>query len=205
MFNLKRNCIAITFILTGITSHAQKDCKLQKDLDSIKVYTCHTDTSRFKSIVAEFTLRTTIEQLTQLILNVPNLTKWQYNTIEAQTIKEISSSEQIYYTVIEAPWPVTDRDMVVRIKTKHDRNNRSLIITTESEAEALPKKVGYVRVPSSHAKWIVTQKNKNQLQIKYTMQIDPGGSVPAWLVNWVCAEAPYRSFKNLKAILEMKK
>jgi hypothetical protein len=155
--------------------------------------------------VAEFTLRTTIEQLTQLILNVPNLTKWQYNTIEAQTIKEISSSEQIYYTVIEAPWPVTDRDMVVRIKTKHDRNNRSLIITTESEAEALPKKVGYVRVPSSHAKWIVTQKNKNQLQIKYTMQIDPGGSVPAWLVNWVCAEAPYRSFKNLKAIIERKK
>jgi hypothetical protein len=155
--------------------------------------------------MAAFTLHATLDQLAQFVLDAPNYTHWQYNTIEATTIKRISDSEQIYHTVIEAPWPVIDRDMVVHIKSKRDQDNHRLIITTESEANILPEKVGYVRVPSSHGKWIVIQKNKQQLQVKFTMQIDPGGSVPVWLVNWVCAEAPYQSFKNLKTILEKTK
>ncbi len=61
---------------------------------------------------------------------------------------------------------------------------------------------GFVRVPSSHSKWVITKINETLLQVKYQMQIDPGGSVPAWLANWVCAEAPYRSFKKMKLLLE---
>ena len=182
--------------------YGQNDCRLKKDQDSIKVYTCHNDTSRFKSISAEFTLQTSFDKLTQFILDVPTYTQWQYNTVAAKIIKKISASEQIYHTTIEAPWPVTNRDMVVRLKIEPIENNRSMIIITESETGILPQLVGRVRVPSSYGKWIVTKGNKNELHIIYTMQIDPGGSVPAWLVNWVCAEAPYRSFKNLKTILE---
>jgi hypothetical protein len=155
--------------------------------------------------VAEFTVRTTLDQLAQFMFDTPNYTHWQFNTIEAKIIKKISPTEQIYRTVIEAPWPVTDRDMVVHMKIQHDGNSKEMIITAESETGVLPKKESYVRVPSSRGKWIVKEKNKNLLQITYTMQIDPGGSVPPVLVNWVCAQAPYQSFKNLKTILEKKK
>lgn len=198
--------IYCSFILafTSLTCpYAQTDCKLKKDQDSIKVYTCHTDTSRFKSIVAEFTINTTLEELTRVVMDIAGYARWQFNTVEAKVIKKISKSEQLYRTVIEAPWPVTDRDMVVRIQTKYENSN--LVITTESETGILPRNKAFVRVPTSRGKWIVTMKSKNRLQVKFTMQIDPGGSVPAWLVNWVCAQAPYQSFKNLKTILEKKK
>jgi START domain len=195
----------IILVFASLTRlYSQTDCKLKKDQDSIKVYTCHTDTSRFKSIVAEFTINTTPEELMQTVMDIPGYTQWQYNTVEAKVLRKISASEQIYRTVIEAPWPVTDRDMVVRIKVKYEDNNK-IIITTESETGILPEKEGYVRVPSSRGKWVVTQATKNRLQVKFTIQIDPGGSVPVWLVNWVCAQAPYQSFKNLKTILEKKK
>jgi hypothetical protein len=201
---MKKTYCSIIFCFVSLSSlYAQKDCKLKKDLDSIKVYTCHNDTSRFKSIVAEFTLHTTLDQLAQFVFDTPNYTTWQFNTIEAQTIRKISSSEQIYHTVIEAPWPVIDRDMVVRMRIQ--RSDQNMVIHTESEEGILPRKELYIRVPSSRGMWIVKEKNKNILQIKYTMQIDPGGAVPSWLVNWVCAQAPYESFKNLKAILENKK
>ncbi len=88
--------------------------------------------------------------------------------------------------------------MVVHIQMKYDQDKKGLVITTESVVGIIPEKKEFVRVPSSQALWIVREKNKNQLQIKYLMQIDPGGSVPAWLANWVCAQAPYLSFKNLK-------
>jgi hypothetical protein len=184
---------------------AQQDCKLRKNQDSIKVYTCHTDTSRFKSIVAEFAVATTRDELVRMLLNVPNYTRWQYNTVEAKVVKEISATEKIYHTVIEAPWPVTDRDMVVHIRTKHSGDKKETMITTESERGVVAEQKGFVRVPASRALWIIREKTKNHLEIKYTMQIDPGGDVPVWLVNWVCAQAPYQSFKNLKAVLEKRK
>ncbi len=200
---MKKICCAIIFVFASlICVQAQNNCKLKKDQDSIKVYTCHTDTSQYKSIIAEFTVNSTLERLISFVLDIPNYTQWQYNTVEAKVIRKISDSEQIYRTVIEAPWPVTNRDMVVHIRMKYDPEKKSTIITTDSENGLIAERKELVRVPSSHAEWSVKQKNERRLEIKYTMQIDPGGSVPAWLVNWVCAQAPYQSFKKLKARLE---
>ena len=154
----------IIFVFASLTClYAQDNCKLKKDQDSIKVYTCHNDTSRFKSIVAEFTLHATLNQLAQFIFDTPGYTRWQFNTVEAETIKKISSSEQIYHTVIEAPWPVTNRDMVVRMKIRYDQNDNEMVITAESEPGILPKKESYVRVPSSRGKWIVKERNKKNM------------------------------------------
>lgn len=180
--------------------HAQKDCQLKIDRDSIRVFTCHTDSSRFKSIIAEFTLHTSLAKLEESVLDIPGYTFWQYNTVEAKVIKKISDTDQIYRTVVEAPWPVTDRDMVVHILSNRDA--KSLSITTTSEAGVMPEQKGLVRVPSSRALWTVTQSKENNLTVRYVMQIDPGGAVPAWLANWVCAHAPYLSFKKLKGRLE---
>jgi hypothetical protein len=201
-FTRKVFCSCI-LIIAVIQLHGQDPCKLKKDQDSIRVYTCHTDTSKFKSIIAEFTINSTLDQLSRVILDVEGYTKWQYNTVEAKVIKNTSENEKIYHTVIEAPWPVTDRDMVVNIKVNriHDRE---MTITTESKTGIIPVSDGFVRVLSSRGAWMVKQINKNRLLVKYTMQIDPGGSVPVWLANWVCAQAPYQSFKNLKRILRNK-
>jgi len=188
-------------VLALSRAQSQDRCKLKIDKDSIKVYTCHTDTSRFKSIVTELTVNATLNQLTRFILDIPHYTRWQYNTTEAKTIKKISDSEQIYRTVIEAPWPVTDRDMVVRIRLTRDENQKNLIITSDSERGIVPEMEKLIRIPSSHAQWTVSREGK-KLRIRYVMQIDPGGAVPAWLANWVCANAPYLSFKQLKAELE---
>jgi hypothetical protein len=60
-----------------------------------------------------------------------------------------------------------------------------------------------IRVPYFEASWKVTQQGKN-LNAIYTLHIDPGGIVPAWLVNMAMADGPYVSFRNLKSQLEGK-
>jgi hypothetical protein len=183
---------------------SQDNCVLKKDHDGIKVYTCHTDTSRFKSIVAEVIINSTLNELLQLLMNIPQYTEWQFNTIEAKPLKRISSSEQIYHSVVEAPWPVIDRDMVTRIRINFDADKKEASIDAEGIKGILAPSEKYVRVPASHAHWIIKQESEKKLRIRYTMQIDPGGSVPTWLVNWAAAQAPYQSFKNIKEILEKK-
>ena len=203
---MRKIFITLIFILASVSRIlSQNNCSLKKDHDGIKVYTCHTDTSRFKSIVAEFTINASFKQLMDRMMDVPGYTKWQFNTIGSKVIRRISPTEQIYRNVVEAPWPVVDRDMVVRMKIHVDENKNEASIDTESVKGVLPSEDNYVRVPASRAHWTIKQGSEKHLQVRYTMQIDPGGSVPAWLANWVCAEAPYQSFRNLRAILEEKK
>ncbi|MBS1506240.1 MAG: hypothetical protein JSS79_06305 [Bacteroidetes bacterium] len=189
--------VALLFIWVGITPvKAQTNCTLRKDQDSIKVYTCHNDTSKFKSITAEFTMHATLDEVEKFFLDFPGYVNWQFNTVTSTLLEKVSSTEFIYYTIIDAPWPVTDRDMVVKLNLY--RSDRSLIITANSVASKIPSKNEYIRVPVSHSVYEFQIKSRNSLSVSYKMQIDPGGSVPIWLVNLVCAQAPYLSFKKMK-------
>ena len=51
------------------------------------------------------------------------------------------------------------------------------------------------------AKWTVTPAGDRLLKVEYVMKIDPGGSVPAWMVNMVAAQAPFDSFTNLRRMI----
>jgi hypothetical protein len=192
------------FSLTGLSIivDAQADCKLRKDEDGIKVYTCNTDTSKFKSIKVETELNCSLDNLELCLLDFENYIHWQYNTTESKALKKISDTEFIYYARIEAPWPVSDRDMVVRLRSQ--RTGDQLLISANSEPGILAEKKDLVRVPASRSQWLVKEKSKEHLEIKYEIQIDPGGNVPAWLVNWVCANAPLQSFQALKRLNETK-
>ena len=193
------NRLVAVLIFTGMgiaPSFAQSDCTLRKDQDSIKVYTCHTDTSKFKSISAEFTLDATLDQVENFFLDFSGYVNWQYNTVQSSLIKKTANSEYIYYTIIDAPWPITDRDMVVLLRLDHLENG--FTITANSVANVIARNKEYIRVPTSHSQYIFKKKNGHQLSVSYRMQINPGGSVPVWLVNLVCAQAPYLSFKKMK-------
>lgn len=180
--------------------HAQGDCKLRKSQDGIKVYTCDTDTSKFRSIKVECELMCSLGKLENCLLDFENYTHWQFNTVECKRIEKIGDGEFIYYAKIEAPWPVSDRDMVVRLRS--NRSGNQLLISANSEQGILSEKEDVVRVPASRSQWIVKEIGKELLEIRYSIQIDPGGNVPAWLVNWVCANAPLQSFQALKKRLK---
>jgi hypothetical protein len=188
----------ILFSLVTSALFAQYEWVLKKDEDSIKVYTSHTDASRFKSIKATFTVNATLSQLAAMVWNVNVYDQWQYNTIHPKILKEINSKEMIYYAEIVAPWPVSNRDMVVRLSIEQNVKTKVVTIHSKSESSFVPEEEGIVRVPSSTAQWIITPIHKKKLGVEYTIQIDPGGSVPAWMVNMVCAEAPHESFMNLR-------
>ena len=176
----------------------QKDCVLRKDLDSIKVYTCAAERLKFKTIKASFTVNVPLSQLAAFVLDIDNYNNWQYKTIHAHTVKKINDREFIYYTEIIAPWPVSNRDMVIHLRLIQDPKSKVITITTKSVPGLIPAKKNIVRVPTSLAKWTVVPVSANRLKVEYVIQIDPGGSVPAWMVNMVAAQAPYDSFKNLK-------
>jgi len=181
--------------------HAQ-ECNLKKESDDIRVYTCKTQGERLKSLKAEATLHgTAIVDFANFLREVKNYPQWQYNMALAEILKQETSDSFIVHSEIDAPWPLEDRELIVRYIFTHDPAAETLRIVTETIPYDFPKKKGIIRVPFSYAQWDVKQIG-NDLKVTYFMRIDPGGSVPAWLVNLAMAEGPYSSFVNLKKKLE---
>jgi hypothetical protein len=131
-------------------------------------------------------------------MDVPNYTTWQYNMAEARVLKNIDVNSIIIRSVTDAPWPVTDREMIVQFTSIEDKAFNAMTFKIQTVPFNHPKKDNVVRIPFSDAKWTVTQDANKNLNVLYTLSIDPGGTLPAWLVNMAIAEGPFESFSKLK-------
>jgi hypothetical protein len=200
---LKLTLVLSSLFISILLVAQSTDCDLKKEKEGIKVYTCKSDTSKFRSLQAEFVVEnTSIEELKQFMFTVSKYTDWQYDAAEASMLKRINENEMIYRVVIDAPWPVDNRELIVQFSTVvHDVDHANFYINTVSSD--FPVSDDLVRIPFSQASWDITRIN-NSLHVTYHMKINPGGYVPAFLINMAMAEGPYQSFRSLKGLIEKK-
>jgi hypothetical protein len=182
-------------------AHAQ-DCDLKRDRDGIRVFTCKTENEKFKLLRAEFELTgSTPQQVKDFLWDVANYKTWQYNLMEATQVAVAGQNELTYRALIDAPWPAENREIVVKMVVTELESGMTIKIVHVPHSEPPPD--NFVRVPFFEALWQITRV-ENDLKLVYALRIDPGGYVPAWLVNIAMAEGPHVSFKNLKAQLNPK-
>ena len=65
-----------------------------------------------------------------------------------------------------------------------------------------PEKKDLVRIPMSRGFWTATSQSDRKIHLQYIVVIDPGGSVPAWILNNFATKAPIETFSNLKKKME---
>lgn len=174
---------------------------LRKNKNGVQVFTKENTETSFDLIKAECILPHTPKQLLCLISDVESHTKWVYNAVVTRTFKTVSDLEFYYYGETFAPWPVSNRDHVFHVKAAQNPNTKVIEIDVHSVPTLLPEVPGKVRVPRSHSHWILKPHPRGVL-VTYTLDIDPGGSLPAWLVNLATVDGPYLSFEAMKKVLK---
>jgi len=176
---------------------AQGDWQLKRDEDGIKVYTGKNPNSNFKSIKVECTINAHLSQLVAFLLDVDKQHEWVYANKNSRLLKKIGPNEIVFYSELDVPWPATNRDYISHI-TINQLSPQSLVIEAHTEPDLLPEKEGKVRVKTSNARWEVTSVSKEMQKIVYTVQFDPAGSLPAWLVNMFVTKGPFQTFQKLR-------
>ncbi|MEP6617218.1 MAG: lipid-binding protein, partial [Ginsengibacter sp.] len=112
-------------------------------------------------------------------------------------LKRVNDNDFFYYIESSLPWPLSNRDAIIHLTMIPDTVHHALKINAYSEPSYMSKKDGLVRIPFSKGSWYVTE-TANKLNIDYTFEVDPGGTLPAWLVNMLADKGPYESFLKLK-------
>jgi len=196
--------VCLFLFSTWITpkAYSQYNWKLSKDKDGIKVYESEIKNSNFKSIKVECVLPGTYDKLMAILNDVSRHKEWVFHSKISNILKRNSPYDFYYYTETSMPWPMSNRDAVVHLTMNRDSLNRFLKVTATGVPNFIAEKSGKVRVPRSSVNWYVTMPSATSINIVYTFEADPGGSMPAWLVNMFADKGPYESFKKLSSILK---
>lgn len=190
------------FGISALSGFGQSDCELHTSKDDIFIYTCKTQDSHLKSIKAVFNIETKPSVLAGHLLDVVNYSKWQYKLTLSEKLKQVAINEVIYRAQYDAPWPVSDRDLVARIKITQDPKTKIMIFEVTNMHDFVPEADDFVRVKKSLAKWIITPVGNNEVHVEYSFVVDPGGSIPTWIMNLTIADGPLRTFKELISRIE---
>lgn len=185
-----------TLLIISFSLNAQKNCELKLDKDSIQVYSCDPENSKYKTIKAKFRLKATQRQLKMMLLDIDHLADWQDQTVSAQLLKKVNANEIIYHTEVHAP-VVDNRDFVIRLLIQQI-NSKEIKLTLTSIPDYIPRKKNVVRVPMSKAVWQVREEKPGILSVIYTLEIDLGGTLPVWLINSLSHKAPHDTFKSMR-------
>jgi hypothetical protein len=180
--------------------HSQDRWELKKSANGISVYQKDSE-SKFKTVKVHAVLNGNKAKLVKILQAVERNPDWVYATKRSYLIEKITDSNLIYYAETALPWPMKNRDQPIHMIIYPESADSILTITTIGEPDRLPENRGQVRIRTFSATWKVKSRNPDQIEIDYILNVDPSGSVPAWLVNMFVSKGPYETFSKLAVIL----
>jgi ribosome-associated toxin RatA of RatAB toxin-antitoxin module len=194
--------ISLLLVLTLKSASAQNDWKLSTEKEGIRIYTSMVPDSKVKAIKVECDLTATPSQLVALVMDINTAPDWVYHVKSAKLVKQVSPTELYYYSEVSLPWPAANRDFVAHLTVSQDTDTKIVTIDGPAVPGFVPVKSGIVRIDHSAGKWSISPLGPNQIHVEYSIHVDPGGTLPAWLVNIFATDAPLKIFRNLKTQLQ---
>ncbi len=169
-----------------------------KQRDGVTVYIREVEGSQIAEALAITHLDASLSAVTTLILDVNNNHRWIDSVDQSRVVKQVSERESINYTISYAPWPVSDRDAVVRTRMTQNTDDLTVIIRSEGLPDFRPREAGMVRVEAISSSWQLTPQPEGGVEVRYQVHSEPGGKLPSWLVNAIATEQPLNTLRNMR-------
>src|SRR5690554_7807058 len=87
--------------------------------------------SSFQAFKAVAELDAPVENLMAVMINPESCEEWVLNCSESYAFGQGDFHDRYAYSVNDMPWPVTDRDYVLRIRTRGDADTGQVIMRSE--------------------------------------------------------------------------
>ena len=202
MINLHKYCICF-FLLFLSQLRGQEQWDLVKEDEGIKVFTRTNEVMSFKEFRASVIVKGEVNQFVSVLYDVKGLATWGHNITEARLLERPSDTIQIYYAVAKAPWPYKNRDGIYKNNFSWDAVHRTLTVEISLLEDSRELSDKFVRM-DGYGYWKVKEISANEIQIDFQMQIDPGGSIKAWMANMFVTDSPFYTMKGIQDAMRLK-
>lgn len=184
---------------------AQAEWKRVAAREGISVYAKEVRDTKIKAMKAECVLNAGVDEVIALLMDVEAAGQWVCHTKSCKLIKRVSDTELFYHTEVSLPWPLDNRDFVTHLKVV--KREKREVVTVEAPAVPgiMPSREGIVRISTSVNRWLIRPLPNGKVWVEYTLQVDPGGHIPAHVVNMFACRAPIETFRNMRKVLAERK
>ena len=186
-----------TFICAASAQNIEH-AKLSIHKNNIKVWTYPQQSSPVFLYKAETTFNVPLEKAAALILDVDHAGKW---VPYVGSVKVLSRDDQkgefLLYMVLDFPFPLKDRDLVVKGKMSKDAQGIISIQNTAIEG-GYPLNPDYVRIRQYEGDWTFQKLGNQKVKVSTYGYANPEGSIPLSFVNMFVQQQPYQMLQKMK-------
>ena len=137
-------------------------------------------------------------QILALMLDSNSVDQWADGVNESRLLKRIDENVELIYLYSDLPWPVRDRDMIVRRTVQVVKPGEEFHIHLKCEPTATPEVDGAVRVKKCKSGFRLRRLDESNTEIDYEMNLDPGGLLPKWAGSYVAKNVPFKTLVTLE-------
>jgi hypothetical protein len=128
--------------------------------------------------------------------------QWVYRSGGATILARVGDTQAYVHGIVDAPWPMQDRDAVVRFDARRQPVTGEITINISNFPEFIPSTEQFVRVPDFGGFWHLKQLPDGQVEVTYRVHGDPGGCVPVPIANYAAATSVIRTLGNMDDALQ---
>ncbi|HVZ33088.1 MAG TPA: START domain-containing protein [Polyangiaceae bacterium] len=137
-------------------------------------------------------------QLLAIIIDDARAPQWAKNADESKLLKTVDMHTQIVYSRSDQPWPVRDRDLVMKRTIevrKPGEEYRVRLVCIQGEKPELPS---VVRIGRCETVFQLRKADDATTFVDYRVRVDPGGGNPDWLVRMASKSIPLETLLGLR-------
>jgi len=196
--------ISIIYNLLFAGNLSAQDWNFIKERDGIKVYTRNEENNPVKSYRGEMDIHTTIEKISRIIGNIESFDWWDESIIDIKVLGFEKEKYIRYYFVYDLPWPLSDRDLCVESLITNNPVTGKRVVRASPLLGIVPEKPDLVRIKNYWQQWVMQPEDYGIMHVILEGSVDPGGNIPAWLINMVITDTPLNIMRKVREQAEVK-
>ena len=170
--------------------------RLRFERNGVRVWTQPVPGYQEEAYKAQADMNLPINEIFPFLSDVEGFVDWVSGVNEV-VILERSELSTLYYINISTPL-AQDRDYVGRITVVPPGTDGWASVAHESVPGIVPPNPGTIRVADYYETWKLVKLDANRTAVSMEAFFDPGGQLPALVVNWFITDAPYGVFETMR-------
>lgn len=176
----------------------QPDWHRVHDRDGIQVQTRAVPGSDVNAFRASVEIAAPVDSILAVLGDPAACAHYIHGCAEARVLKSTGFYQRDTYQINDFPWPAQDRDLVLEIRIR-ELDKGAFRLDMINEPDAFPESQ-YLRVRQVSGHYLLTPTQPGQTRVDWEQHTDPGGQLPAWLVNQLVTDVPVNTLRALRKL-----
>jgi hypothetical protein len=169
------------------------------DSDGILVHRRKVEGSFLHEFRGRGVVRAPLARVVAVIRDAERRTEWMERCVGSHSIEQVPDN-QVLYNRTGAPWPVTDRDVVLRGRLVLVPAAGAVRLEFESTTHPEKPPVGdAIRIHFLRGHWqLIPVEGGKATHVEYQVHADPAGRLPDWVSNIASKSLPLKTLQGLR-------